>query len=210
MNKFLIALGFTAILLSACSNDNKKHEEEEIGNFVNGHEFVDLGLSVKWATCNVGADKPQDPGHHYAWGSTTIFSLTSYDNPLENNPEITDIAGTEYDVAHLEWGGTWRMPTQEEIAELKEKCTYEMVTEGGVYGSKITGPNGNSIFLPADGSQHDNGAWQDKNEICFYWTATRYPEYPTNAYALVLATDQFRVTFGFQTYDGFNVRPVTK
>ena len=113
-----------------------------------GHEYVDLGLSVKWATCNVGATKPEEYGGYYAWGETE-----EKEEYYESNMNIgKNIAGTEYDVAHVKWGGNWRMPTRAEQDELREKCKWEWTTVNGVSGYKVTSKkNGNSIFLPAAG-----------------------------------------------------------
>ena len=134
-------------------------------------EYVDLGLSVLWATCNVGAESPEDYGDYFAWGEvepkenydwTTYkycngspLTLTKYcnNNSLGNNG-FTDnktVLEPEDDAATVNWGGSWRMPTDEELTELREKCTWTWTTQSGVNGYKVVGPNGNSIFLPAVG-----------------------------------------------------------
>ena len=89
-------------------------------------EAVDLGLSVKWASCNFGSGSPEDYGGYYYWNNTK--------NKIVYN-----------------WGDSWRLPTVEEIEELSNSCTWEWIKVNGVYGQKVTGPNGNSIFLPASG-----------------------------------------------------------
>lgn len=110
----------------------------------NGHTWVDLGLSVKWATCNVGATSPEGYGDYYAWGETTTKSsytwnnylggkMTSkndcgtYKDPLKDYvyPNEKSIASTQYDVAHTKWGGEWRLPTFEEQSELCKDCYWE-------------------------------------------------------------------------------------
>ena len=123
-------------------------------NIINGHEYVDLGLpsGTKWATCNVGATKPHQLGNYYSWGHTFIsdhyvsYSCETTDKLISN---ISGIA--YYDVAREIWGGKWRIPTKKEMEELGKKCNWEWTEQNGQYGAKITGPNGNSIFLPAAG-----------------------------------------------------------
>ena len=127
------------------------------------HDYVDLGLSVKWATCNVGATTPEEYGDYFAWGETEAkqnFSWEIYKWCNGTKSTITKYNATdglttllpEDDAAHVNWGGQWRMPTKEELTELREQCTWKWVTINGIKGNKVTGPNGNSIFLPAGGS----------------------------------------------------------
>ena len=92
---------------------------------INGHEYVDLGLSVKWATCNVGASKPEDYGNDYAWGETSTKSSYTSDSSKTYGKQMNDIKGnSQYDAARANWGGTWRLPTGAELEELKNKCTW--------------------------------------------------------------------------------------
>lgn len=126
------------------------------------HEAVDLGLSVKWASCNVGANKPEEYGSYYAWGETSERLYTTraqyayYDSKTDTYTNIgSNISGTGYDVARAKWGGNWRMPTRAEMEELVNKCTWTWTTHNGVKGQLVTGPNGNSIFLPDAGDRLD-------------------------------------------------------
>ena len=121
-------------------------------------QMVDLGLSVKWAGWNVGASRPEEYGGYYAWGELyeksdyNWYTYQYYDQ--ENDKYIfigNNISGTQYDVARVKWGGSWRMPTIAECQELIDKCTWKWTTYNGANGYKLTGPNGNSIFLPAAG-----------------------------------------------------------
>ena len=132
----------------------------------NNHpHMIDLGLpsGTKWACCNVGATKPEGHGDYYAWGETTTKSDYSwetykhYDNTKEKCRSLgSSICGTQYDVAHVKWGGSWQMPTLDQIKELLDKCNKGVwTTQNGVEGRKFTGPNGGSIFLPAAGVRHD-------------------------------------------------------
>ncbi len=122
-----------------------------------GPVAIDLGLpsGTKWASCNVGATKPEEYGGYYAWGETEekeVYSDDTY-KYYQNGSYVNlgDISGTEYDVAHVKWGGDWVMPTMDDIKELLNYCTSEWTTINGVNGRKFTGPNSNSIFLPAAG-----------------------------------------------------------
>ena len=117
-----------------------------------GHEWVDLGLSVKWATYNVGASTPGDYGNYYAWGETSTKSNYDYGNCASIGKSWGDIGGdSSRDAAKANWGGSWRMPTEAEFQELINNCTWTWTTHNGHKGYKVTGPNGNSIFLPAAG-----------------------------------------------------------
>ena len=126
-------------------------------------EYVDLGLSVKWATFNVGARAPEYYGDYFAWGETEPkeeYSWATYkwcdgtkDNVTKYNK--TDSLTTlepEDDAAHVHWGNKWRMPTKEELQELIDSCQWERTTVNEVRGNTVTGPNGNSIFIPLAGS----------------------------------------------------------
>ena len=136
--------------------------------------YVDLGLSVKWATCNVGADKPEEYGDYYAWGETepkdfyfwdtykycdgTYNSLTKYTDSACGKDGFSDnksVLDPEDDVAHVKWGGNWRIPTKDELEELRTKCTWTSTTLNGVKGYSVTsnvdGYTDRSIFLPATG-----------------------------------------------------------
>lgn len=124
---------------------------------VSNHDCADLGLSVKWATCNIGAEKPEDAGGYYAWGETEekdAYSFNSY-KYIDSNGSLTDIGdnicGTQYDVASELWGHSWQMPTKEQMEELLEECDWVSAVVNGVNGYKVFGKNGNYIFLPAAG-----------------------------------------------------------
>lgn len=128
------------------------------GGDLQGHEAVDLGLSVKWATCNVGATTPADFGGYYAWGETEEKKAYTRENYIDPNPNHVDmnLCGTDKDVAHVKWGGSWRMPTYSELNELVDHCDWRWTNIDGVNGYQVTGPNGNSIFMPASGRKCDD------------------------------------------------------
>ncbi len=176
----------------------------------NGHEYVDLGLSVKWATCNVGASKPEDYGNYYAWGETnTKSSYTKY-NSKTYGKSMGDINGnSSYDAARANWGGKWRMPTEAEMQEFIDKCTWTWTTQNGVKGYKVTGPNGNSIFLPAAGFRNWSSLdYAGSNGS--YWSSTPYD----NGYdydACYLYFDSGSQSMGYTNpSDGHSVRPVVE
>lgn len=132
---------------------------------------VDLGVSCKWAACNLGATTPESYGDYYAWGETetrTFFYTTNYS--LYNKNIGTDISGTDYDAARKILGSPWRMPTLAEYQELLTKCFWKEITYKNTLGYLVTGKNGNAIFLPGAGYKSDN-AYKSGYYI---WTSTYY------------------------------------
>ena len=129
---------------------------------MDNHQYVDLGLSVLWATCNVGASAPEEYGDYFAWGEVESKSEYTWENYKHGTTQnITKYNATdglktllpEDDAAHVNWGGDWRMPSFEEQRELREYCTWQWTTVNGVLGYQVTSKiNGNSIFLPAAGN----------------------------------------------------------
>ena len=190
----------------------------------NGHEWVDLGLSVKWATCNVGATKPEKYGNYYAWGETepkTTYSWStykwcngSYDTQTKyctdsgygtvDNKTVLD---PEDDVARANWGGAWRMPTDAEWTELRTSCTWTWTTRNGVKGYTVkSNINGNSIFLPAAGCPNDDDL-SSAGLNGYYWSSSLYTDFP--GYAWYVDFDSGRVyRSGCYRYYGQSVRPV--
>jgi len=184
---------------------------------IGGHEAVDLGLSVKWATCNVGASSPEDYGDYFAWGETTTKSSYDRDNSTTYGVSISElqfrgIIGSDgnltaaYDAATANWGGSWRMPTLDEIKELFNNCTRTWTTQNGVKGRKVTGPNGNSIFLPAAGGRYGSDL-SNVGSNGGYWSATPYG-YSGSAYLLNFDSDHYD-WFDGSRYSGRSVRPVS-
>jgi hypothetical protein len=191
---------FTDIPLS-CPDDNHPHA-------------IDLGLpsGTKWACCNVGADKPDAYGGYYAWGETeekTIYNLanyTHYDDWQGTYQNLGgDIAGTQFDIAHVGWGGSWVMPSYDQQEELLNNCTSQWTTNNGVYGRVYTGPSGGTIFLPAAGYRASH-----LYDVCSYgnyWSSTQYPSLSGYAYYLKFRSD-YAHWVGFNRHLGFCVRPV--
>ena len=218
---------------------------------VNGYDFVDLGLSVVWATCNVGAQTPEDYGDFFAWGETEPYyeagysqespqshwkdgkssgytwstykycngsydALTKYcyDGSYGNNG-FTDTKTTldlEDDVAHVKWGGSWRMPTLSELSELSNinNCTWTWTTQNGVNGylvtSKKSGFEGASIFLPAAGHRIDT-VLSRVGSFGYYWSSSLRPDSPYYAWGLSFGSDGRSAGY-IHRNDGQSVRPV--
>ena len=176
---------------------------------IDGHEWVDLGLSVKWATMNVGASSPSDYGSYFAWGEIRTKSKYTKKNSVTYEKNFSDISGNrQYDAARSNWGGSWRLPTKSELEELKNKCKWTWTTQGGHKGYKVTGPNGNSIFLPAAG-------WRDGTSTDYvgvgggYWGSTPYGSDYQSAYSLYFIDDDRDVNCYYRYY-GHIVRAVAE
>lgn len=176
---------------------------------------IDLGIGVKWACCNVGASSPEKLGGYYAWGETKEkknyqSSTYKYFNSKSDNYQNigSDIAGTQYDVAHTKWGGGWHIPSYEQIMSLINKCSIEMTSVDGVYGMKATGPNGGSVFFPAAGCRDEDELYDDGKE-CYYWSSTQNPEAQEEAYFLWAKSDKVNWQYGDRCW-GLSVRPVTE
>ena len=159
-------------------------KQQSISGTINGHNYVDLGLSVKWATQNVGASNPSDYGDYFAWGETETKSSYDYDNCFDCLDSTGDSWGTYkdggktsispnsgHDTARENWGDTWRMPTKAEFEELCTKCKWTWTSQGEHKGYKVTGPNGMSIFLPAAGWRNGTGTYYE-GENGEYWSST--------------------------------------
>lgn len=196
MNKFLIsAATFT---MSLCCNAQTP-------------EAVELGLSVKWATYNVGATSPADLGGLYGWGDSmgTNHSENNDEYPSANPP--SNICGTEYDITTKMWGNDWRMPSQTEMVELIENCTWEWTTTDGVSGMKVTGKNGNYIFLPAAGTRTGETVSGMVGKRGNYWSGTLWESDKKFASYLYFYdnADNVQPTRSNRRYIGMSVRPVT-
>ena len=162
---------------------------------VNGHTWIDLDLpsGTKWATCNVGANSPDEYGDYYAWGETT--TKTTYNS---SNYTYTDNPTTlpfDRDAATANWGSGWRMPTQAELQELLDNCTTTWTTQNGVNGRLFIGPNGNSIFLPTNSTYG----------LC--WSSSLYSSGTSNAYCIFFASDDIFMSYSVR-YSGNYVRAV--
>ena len=198
----------------------------------NGHAYVDLSLpsGTLWATCNVGADSPEDYGEYFAWGETQPKEYYDWDTyQYANGTSWVDPQLTKYcndanygnngftdnlttlqlsdDAARANWGGDWRMPTKAEWEELKNNTTVTWTTQNGVYGIKYTASNGNSLFLPAagwrlDGSLHFAGGYGG------YWSSSLNTDTPNYAWGIIFDSVSCDMYSGSDRGCGHSVRAV--
>lgn len=192
----------------------------------NHPHIIDLGIGTKWACCNVGAHSPEEYGGYYAWGETSeksVYSIGtykygtvvynsdpsfSYDVTFSFQSLGSDISGTGYDVAHIQWGGSWCMPTHDEINALLQKCSSVWTLENGVYGLRVTGPSGGSIFLPAAGFREYRDL-KNAGSLGLYSSSTQSPRYSGDAYGLHFYSGRAYLD-GFRREYGQSVRPVIR
>ncbi len=198
---------------------------------INGYGYVDLGLpsGIKWAVCNVGAENPWEYGGYYAWGETkekddyswstykwcngssstmTKYCTDSYLGTVDNKTTLDP----EDDVAHVKWGGTWRMPTKSEQDELRNNCIWVWITLNGVNGYKVTGPNGNSILLLSAGYRSGTSVI-NRDYYGYYWSSSLYEGLSNDACCLGSYGTFYDGSYGFYRYDRFygrSVRPVSE
>lgn len=172
----------------------------------NGHDYVDLGLSVKWATCNVGATSPEEYGDYFAWAEIYFKPTYNMSNSKSSEVYFEDISGDcRYDAARVNWSGKWRLPTLAEIDELFIRCEWTYMIKRK--GCKITGPNGNSIFLPAAGYFFDRYTLEDV-EAGYYWCSTPYDDDEMkNAYCFRFNKGEKSISI-VDRCEGRSIRPV--
>ena len=207
---------------------------QQRNNMENGHQYVDLGLSVNWATCNVGADKPENYGDYYAWGEIEPKSEYTWENyrfrisgddffkniklSKYNTDSITGVVDSLTtlemidDVAHVRWGGSWRMTTVDEFRELMSSCTWTWTTINGINGYKVTsnvaGYTDRCIFLPVVGWY--NGNFNAPNTHGLYWSSTLRPSSPNSPncpYVISFTSGGFALGASAQ-FNGYPIRPV--
>ena len=216
--------------------------EAKIVDYFPENVYVDLGLSVKWAICNVGADKPEDYGDYYAWGElapkesytwenyrfrtsgddegtvklskyTSLYytSMLDEDNRFFIADDKTQL-DLEDDVAHVKWGGDWRLPTNEEMNELIDSCTWTWTTLNGVNGCLVTsnrpGYTDRSIFLPATGKYGFETSNKSAGTWGHYWSnSVNKDQSSYNAGVLAIGSGYAAVKITFRAH-GQSVRPV--
>ena len=177
-------------------------------------EPIDLGLSVLWASHNMGASYPEGYGDYYAWGELEkkdFYDWSTYkhsDGTRKTCHKLGKvISGTEYDVAHVKWGGKWRMPTQEEIRELCTRCDYVWIKVNGVQGVKFIARNGNTIFFPNSGYRKEKDLY-DRGLYGCYWSGTaEIRNKAGNAFILALI-ERYKGWNPKPRPDGCSIRPV--
>lgn len=193
-----------------------------------GHAYVDLGLpsGLLWATCNVGAEAPEDYGDYFAWGETTpkdyydwstyqycngsYNTLTKYCNQSNYGyngftDNLTTLEPTD-DAATANWGNGWRMPTMEEFEELYNNTTVTWTQQNGVNGRLFTAANGNSLFLPAAGCRYVSSLY-GIGDGGRYWSSSRYMDTPDDAWLLHFYSNLYGMSY-YNRYGGHSVRAV--
>ncbi len=215
-----LAMVMTCMAMTLCVSCKKDNENEPSGggDFIDGHEYVDLGLpsGLLWATCNVGASLPEDYGDYFAWAETqpkSYYDENTYtyhdsqygDYTKYNDTDNLTILQAGDDAATANWSSGWRTPTCEEWEELLRHCALVWTTQNGVDGLRFTGTNGNTLFLPAAGCRQDDylhgaGFYGD------YWSSSLAP-YGRSAWVCCFYSSNYGVSEGSR-YWGHSVRPV--
>lgn len=194
------------------SDSDSDSDSSSISGSINGYDYVDLGLSVKWATCNVGAYSPEEYGYDYAWGETAMKPDYSSSNSLTYGKSMSDISGNrQYDAARANWGGSWRLPTKAEMEELmnEDLCKWTWTTQGGNKGYRVKSKkNGKSIFLPAAGWRLGTSL-RYAGKYGYYWTSTPDESDTWQACGLGFNSSNQGVVWNDRDY-GYSVRPVSE
>ena len=177
------------------------------------HQCVDLGLpsGTLWATCNVGAQSPEQFGNYYAWGETRTKRAYTKENYRFKTRRQT--LRRWNDVARRRWRGHWRMPTADEWQELIDSCSWRWLPmwgeTGKVNGYIITGPNGQHIFIPAAGDI-DGTTHYGIDTYGDYWSSSSSEEKPDQAQGMIFYSDGGIRVYTWERYAGHTVRPVRK
>ena len=208
----------TVSIYDDCSKNGKTEDIRSTAE-ENGHTWVNLGLpsGIKWATCNIGAEKPEDYGNYYAWGEVSPKDNCSWDtykygssNNLTkyNSMDGKTTLDLEDDAAHVNWSISWRMPTDAEWTELRNNCTWTWITQNGINGRLVTSKtNGNSIFLPAAGVRVGANL-SNASSNGYYWSASLDDnDYPNIAREVVFYADDWYRSRS-KRYCGLSIRPV--
>lgn len=191
----------------------------------NDFEYVDLGLSVKWATCNLGADNPEEFGDFYAWGEVetkSVYDWASYKWCTGTQDYITKYCSSsasgdfdnksvlekEDDVASVNNGGNWRMPSKAEFAELLAECEITELPDG----LKFTAKNGNYIILPFGGFRKEDGTMKSNGSYGYYWTNELSEDDSSKAKDLIISEkgdgNQILDFYDGNRCCGLSIRPV--
>lgn len=210
---------------SPSDEDNTGEEDTPHTPNFNGYDYVDLGLpsGLLWATCNVGAATPDANGYYFAWGETAPkaeynkstyqfgdldIAITKYNTDSTwGMPDYNTVLDLVDDAAHVNWGGDWRMPTKAEMDELIRYCTHVWTElDEGKCGYLLTGPNGNSIYLPCAGYRYHSVA-VIVNLSGGYWTSSLCETWTAHAHSLTFMGGEFHAS-DLSREGGHSVRPV--
>lgn len=239
MNSKLYLIALAALTFTACGSDEEEaFKPQKVTNDgsvavlacpdENHPHAINLGLpsGTKWSCCNVGATTPESFGGYYAWGETTPktnFTWGTYVHYDTSDPYNIqyhnlgeDIAGTQHDAAHSQWGGHWQMPTYAQFQELMDNCQRMPITKTlsdgtQVKGTQVTGPNKATIFLPSASYYTDKGLISTAGQACF-WTSNPAPAdqlQPDFAIRFSATTQKFEVGSFYRFY-GLSIRPIAK
>lgn len=194
------------------------------------HEWVDLGLpsGTLWATCNVGASRPEEYGDYFAWGETEPQPTRNYSDASYKFTQGKDSLLTKYcadsnygavdnktelelvdDAACVNWGSDWCMPTRQQFEELMKMCMWRKTN----FGFEGTGPNGRTIVLPTAGYITQGMIWYDEkcyyedDNRCFYWSSTLAGEDIGNGYSKFACTGYISTYRGASYGIGISSRP---
>ena len=173
--------------------------EANLKKGISTSKMVDLGLrsGVKWAGYNFGATSPESRGNFYSWGESRVKSFFGENNYSGGNDWSSDIVKSS-------WGGSWRIPTKDDLRDLYYYCKWERYEYRGVSGFRVIGPNGNSIFIPVTGHYEDDMLWE--GEATYFWSSTKYND--DNAYYMkVDGENGLKLKYG-QKWVGMTIRPV--
>lgn len=228
-----IMLMMTGCIVAGCTKpDNPTNGGNNNGgngnNSISGHEYVDLGLpsGTLWATCNVGANAPEEYGDYFTWGEVrpkTVYNWSTYQHCYGSVTTLIkycchDIFGYNYftdglkillsedDAATANWGNDWRMPTKEEWEELKNNSTIIWTTRNGVNGWRFTAMNGNMLFLPAAGYRDDSNL-EIVGSFGVYWSSSLHDAYTGSAWYFKLHSVSCIIEYHVRC-SGLPVRPV--
>lgn len=212
-----VSLYLELVYGEACSFTTTGEKPTDPNTYVtiDGHEFVDLRLpsGVKWATCNVGASRPEGYGDLFAWGETKTKDSFTADNYKwkDNNKYGTKktVLDAEDDAATQNWGKNYRMPTRKEITELYNNCTWEATIINSVAGYKVTGRNGSYIFLPFAGAKLDGRVERHWGIRFFLWASSHHETDSRYSFYLCGSNDS-KFIAAEEPYKGFSVRAVAK
>lgn len=238
-NKKKVSAGSVTYLVPTVNNNNgddngsdgNDDQGDDLTGNIQGHDYVDLGLpsGTLWATCNVGAEGPEDYGDYYAWGETTgyksgktKFNWSTYKYCRGSNTSITKYCtDSAYgtidgylellpldDAATMNWGSEWRLPSKDQQEELRKKCTWTWTTKNGINGYFIKSKNNqNSIFLPAAGYYSETSI-KEENSHGSYWSSSLSSGFG-GAYGLRFDSNSINTGSSGRCY-GRTIRPVCK